>query len=307
MLNENIVKVSTIQLSANSETGDEGRGNLNNDEQSLQSELELNSTATAASVVIKMPPIPIEEPAVPPNLEKDVGKKLSGKRVEKRKEEVTYKTHLTSLAHVSVVLFVYLILKLAFRGEFEFFTWHPILMAVGWMLLMTEGLFAINKNNTYWRLKTKGGFRVQIHVAILAIGYVLSIAGFVIVYINKENKGKHHFISWHALFGLIGLICTCPPVINGTALWYKKELSISKPRLVKFFHVLSGTLAFSFGALALVLSVYTKWFARKSDQSQITFYFGLIAVTYPLVWAVYGPSVKLVNVIKDYFMGDKED
>lgn len=172
---------------------------------------------------------------------------------------------------------------------------------------MTEGLFAINKNNTYWRLKTKGGFRVKIHVAILAIGYVLSIAGFVIVYINKENKGKHHFISWHALFGLIGLICTCPPIINGTALWYKKELAISKPRLVKFIHVLSGTLAFSFGALSLVLSVYTKWFGRKSDESQTTFYFGLIAVTYPLVWAVYGPSVKLFNVIKDFLMGDKED
>lgn len=129
MSNENIIKVSITQLT-NSETGNEGRGNLN-DEQSLQSALELNSTATAASAVVKMPPDPIAKNVVSLNAEEEVGKKLSEKRAEKPKEEVTYKTHLTSLAHVSLVLFVYLILKLAFRGEFEFFTWHPILMSVG--------------------------------------------------------------------------------------------------------------------------------------------------------------------------------
>lgn len=49
----------------------------------------------------------------------------------KPKDEVTFRTHLTSLAHISVILFVYLIFKLATRTQFDFFTWHPLLMSIG--------------------------------------------------------------------------------------------------------------------------------------------------------------------------------
>ncbi|CAG9766737.1 unnamed protein product [Ceutorhynchus assimilis] len=261
-----------------------------------------NSSAGDVGVEIEMSPSSEETQKAPEE-------KVSKVRKEKPRDEVTFRTHLTSLAHISVLVFVYLVIRLSFRGDFVFFTWHPILMAVGWMLMMTEGFYSINKYNTYWRLKTKGGFRVKIHVTILAIGYILSIIGFVIVYLNKENNNKSHFTSWHAIFGLIGIVSTFPPVINGLLLWYKKELSnyISYPRLVKFVHVSSGTLAFSFGALALVLSVYTRWFGKKSLQSDTTFYFALLTVTYPLVWAVYGPSVKLARVIKEYFSEEKDD
>ncbi|XP_066255411.1 transmembrane reductase CYB561D2-like [Euwallacea similis] len=241
------------------------------------------------------------------NLEEN-NSKSKKKRLEKPKEEVTFRTHLTSLAHISVLLFVYLVVKLALRAEFDFFTWHPLLMAIGWMLLMTEGLYAINKYNTYWRFKTKGSFRVKIHVIILSAGYILSVIGFIVAYINKENKGKSHFVSWHGLFGLLALISTCPPIINGLVLWYRKELGAEHyHRLVKFVHVVTGTLAFFFGALALILSVYSNWYGKKSYRSDSTFYFGLVTVSYPVIWAVYGPSVKLVRVVKNYFSEDKDD
>ncbi|XP_050297075.1 probable transmembrane reductase CYB561D1 [Anthonomus grandis grandis] len=274
---------------------------------------EVTTSSRDSINAIKM--APNENQLLPPSETATKEKKQNGakghrKPHEKPPEVVDFRTHLTSLAHISTLVFVYIVLKLAVsRGEFDFFTWHPILLAVGWMLLMTEGFYAINKYNTYWRLKTTGGLRVKVHVTVLALGYTLSVIGFAIVYINKENKGKHHFVSWHGLFGLIGLICTFPPVLNGLVLWYKKELAsyIPSPKLVKFVHVMSGTLAFTFGALALVLSVYTNWWAKRSNRSDYWFYVGLLSVIYPLVWAVYGPAVKLTRVIKDYFSEDKDD
>lgn len=175
------------------------------------------------------------------------------------------------------------------------------------MLLMTEGFFAINKYNTYWRLKTTGGFRVKVHVTILSIGYILSVIGFAVAYINKSNNGKSHFVSWHGLMGLIALIGTFSPVINGLGLWYKKELKVQSPRWLKFVHVTSGTVVFTFGAIALILSLYSNWYGKKSSQSTAVFYFGLISVGYPLAWAVLGPSIKLYGVVKGYFSEEKAE
>ncbi|KAL1490514.1 hypothetical protein ABEB36_013195 [Hypothenemus hampei] len=244
---------------------------------------------------------------MPPTSQNQQPSKKEEKEADKPKNEVTFKTHVTTLAHISVLIFVYVIIKLATNGDFEFFTWHPLLMAFGWMLLMTEGLLSINKYNTFWRQKTKGSFRVKVHFVTISGGYLLSTIGSAIVYINKEKLGKSHYQSWHALFGLIALISAIPPLINGLALWYNKELAIKKPKLVKFVHVLSGTSSFTFGALSLLLSVYTKWYKRKSNNSEFVFYLGFITLSFPVLWAIYGPSVKLFRVIKSYFSEEKAD
>lgn len=63
---------------------------------------------------------------------------------KKPKDEVTFRTHLTSLAHISVVLFVYLIFKLATRTEFDFFTWHPLLMSIGVSIHYLYNIFKLS-------------------------------------------------------------------------------------------------------------------------------------------------------------------
>ncbi|XP_030767406.1 cytochrome b561 domain-containing protein 2-like [Sitophilus oryzae] len=279
------------------------QGDINADTEARQAESE-----TVAIIMSEKTETVPTEPQLGENSKDDKGKHGKHGKHHKKKDVVTYKTHLTSLAHVSVLVFVYVVIKLSFREDFVLFSWHPILMSLGWMLLMTEGLFAINKYNTYWRFKTKGGFRVKIHWITTSVGYTLAVIGFIIAYINKNLKNKDHFVTWHALFGIISLACTLPPIINGIVLHYKKELSayISRPRLLKFVHVSSGTLAFLFGALSVVLSVYSNWYRKKSYRSDYIFWLGLISAAYPLFWAVFGPSVKMYNVVKDYF-NPKED
>lgn len=79
---------------------------------------------------------------VPKQVEKSKKKKEKGKKpILKPKDVVTFRTHLTSLAHISVVVFVYLVIKLAFRDEFVLFTWHPILMSFGVRLLLIINFF----------------------------------------------------------------------------------------------------------------------------------------------------------------------
>ncbi|XP_060526819.1 transmembrane reductase CYB561D2-like [Cylas formicarius] len=230
-----------------------------------------------------------------------VPKRRASKEFKKPKDVVTFKTHLTTLAIACVVTFVYVVLKLSFRGDFVFFTWHPVLMSIGYMLLMTAGFFAINKNNTYWRFKTTGTTRVRVHFIAIGAGYTLSLVAFLVVYVNKNNLNKSHFVSWHGLCGVIALASTLPPIINGIVLLYKKELKdiIKNAKLVKFIHVSSGCLSFLFGSITLLLSPYTKWFGKKSEGSDFLFYLALIAASYSLLWALYGPVVKLVNVVKE--------
>lgn len=122
----NKANLSTTENAANHSQDNEVPEILNNYvEQSLQT----NTSQISDSVAVEMSTNTDEKSPEKPS--QKVPKETHRKRREKPKDVVTFRTHLTSLAHVSVVVFVYIVLKLALRGDFVFFTWHPILMSIG--------------------------------------------------------------------------------------------------------------------------------------------------------------------------------
>ncbi|CAH1169630.1 unnamed protein product [Phaedon cochleariae] len=204
------------------------------------------------------------------------------------------KDDLTTIAHVSVLLFVVLILYLCFCRPFEFFTWHPLLLSLGWMLLMTEGVLIISKENPIGRrLRLNHTLKLRYHWIIIAIALALILAGFLVIVINKNNLNKQHFKTWHGLFGLLGIIGCLPAVMNGTAALFDAELkSFIKPSTIKLIHQASGSVAFIFGGLAVILSVYSKWFGRASDNNRYLFMLGLTTSVYCFLWALQRPLLK---------------
>lgn len=59
-------------------------------------------------------------------------------------------------------------------------------------------------------------------------GVVLGLAGWLVIYQLKEDAGKEHIATWHALFGLLALILSLIQLTGGLPLVY--------PR-VRLFHL----------------------------------------------------------------------
>ncbi|RZB39691.1 zinc finger protein 532-like [Asbolus verrucosus] len=209
--------------------------------------------------------------------------KTKNRRTEQNRE---FLQHMTTAAHACVLLFVILIIYFCFSEEFKFFTWHPLLLSTGWMFLMTEAILSVSKDNLFTGTLPKA-IRVRLHWIFQAIALTFITVGFAIVFINKNYLNKTHFKTWHALFGLIGVVSTIPSTISGVAALFNVNLRhYIKPKINKFIHIVSGIATFGFGGLSLILSVYTHWFARLSNGNIITFALGLGFVVTAVVWTL---------------------
>ncbi|KAJ8977739.1 hypothetical protein NQ317_014956 [Molorchus minor] len=116
------------------------------------------------------------------------------------------KDQLTNVAHFCILAYVLLICYLCLRQPLDMFTWHPLLLSIGWMFLMVEGTLLISKENMVTRkLKLSHTKKERYHWIFFTVGAVLIAAGFLVVYRRKDSLNKSHFQSWHAIFGLIGI------------------------------------------------------------------------------------------------------
>ena len=163
---------------------------------------------------------------------------------------------------------------------------------------MTEAILTISKENLFTGTLPKK-VRVKLHWVFLTIAIVLILSGFTVAYLTKNYNNKEHFKSWHAIFGVAGIACSIPTCLDGIAALYHGDLRhYISPRINKFIHIMSGVTTFTFGGLALILSVYTNWFARHSNQNMITFILGLVLVTFPIVWTVIRPATTCLKQVK---------
>jgi len=79
----------------------------------------------------------------------------------------------------------------------RFFSYHPMLMTLGWILCMGNASL-VKKLGGYSNTKTHG---------ILAfVGSTLSWLGFYVIYKNKDQMGKPHFATYHAIGGMVCLV-----------------------------------------------------------------------------------------------------
>ncbi|KAK9881013.1 hypothetical protein WA026_014356 [Henosepilachna vigintioctopunctata] len=196
---------------------------------------------------------------------------------------------ITNIVHVINITFVILIVYLSLCGDFVFFTWHPILLSVGWMVFSTEGILTLNKNNNILKKLTEPN-RILLHWILQTIALISITLGFLIALKSKNDKNKSHFKTWHALFGLLGVIFAILSGLNGISALYSNALkNLYSPKLNKFIHVLSGTLAYLFGGISGILSVYSKWFGRKTANNSIIFGVSLILVSIVVIWTLIKP------------------
>lgn len=213
--------------------------------------------------------------------------------------------HLTTVAHVGIVGVTIYIVWLSSRG-FEFFNWHPILYSIGWMLLMTEALLMLTKDNIFSNRITYT-WRVRWHWMMQVVAIAMSLAGFIIIFIYEDGEDEHgskgsHFGTSHGLYGLIsmilGLIPTCLSGIP--ALFSFRLRAVIPPKINKFIHATSGIASVVFGGVTMVLSLYTGWFTWKTNGDEVTFTICYIAIVFGIVWALVRPLITSFERIKGF-------
>ena len=137
----------------------------------------------------------------------------------------------------------------------------------------------------YWSLIPKQfhkKFMMDLHVYTEVAAVVGFNLGFAAIYINKEERGKHHFTSWHGLLGLVQAIVIMCQVSLGSVAKYAKSLPVKvNVGQVKTWHNLVGAILILFSIVNMVTACFTKFFVSQT-HILLAYLFSAIFV------AVYG-------------------
>eukprot|EP01147_Barroeca_monosierra_P007668 gene7668-595_t len=160
-------------------------------------------------------------------------------------------------------LFTGIIVYMSSPGA-SLFPWHPTLMAVAFLGLMTYGIsmFAPGQTLSYqdrvWR-----HFLCNTSAAFLACG------GFLVIYINKDLREKPHFTTWH---GFVGLLVTLTVAIQsaGSAIFISPSISARilgarniKP--AKKIHRYASIVTYFAVIFEMTLAYYSNFWTRLVD------------------------------------------
>lgn len=111
------------------------------------------------------------------------------------------------------------------------FSWHPMLMSVGFLALMAQGIMrAIDFRRVTGEARTS---RIFTHSALQNLGIVCSLGGFAAIYMNKNKLGYPHFVSPHAKVGLAAVILAVGASVGGAFAFKRLGLFDLLPRSVQ--------------------------------------------------------------------------
>lgn len=132
-------------------------------------------------------------------------------------------------------------------------------------LLMFEAITVFSPSSSLipsWQRSTKA----NIHGYMMAASLFSAIAGFIIIYYNKEINNKEHFTTWHGTMGLVTVLWVCVQCFGGVLLKYNNLVSSWKIRLadMKLYHATSGLCAFTLVSVTLVMALFSDWFSNAA-------------------------------------------
>lgn len=170
------------------------------------------------------------------------------------------------VAHFAALAFTGCIIYIAWPGS-SLFSWHPTLMAIAMGVLMFEAITVFSPSSSLiasWQRSTKA----NIHGFMMTASLFSAIAGFIIIYYNKEINNKDHFTSWHGTMGLATVVWVCVQCVGGALLKYNWLISSFKIRLadMKLYHATSGLCAFTLVSVTLVMALFSDWFTNAAGR-----------------------------------------
>ncbi|CAG8731912.1 15839_t:CDS:2 [Acaulospora morrowiae] len=160
------------------------------------------------------------------------------------------------VASSGVFLFAGTVWYIVFDAEYEFFIWHPTLMALV-LLSITQGVLvlqtAVRKEE-----REKG---LLWHKIIQTVVFLSVIGGFTIIYTHKSSTNKEHFTSPHGKFGVFTFVYLLFQTVGGSILANFPGLvgGAAKARGLYKYHRISGYVLVSLVYLTALGGTQTDW------------------------------------------------
>jgi len=168
------------------------------------------------------------------------------------------------------------------------FTFHPCLMAIGYLILMVQAIFAISGRSMFADVSSHDK-RVYAHWVFQTLALILITIAQASIYINKNNNGYPHYQTIHSYFGLGTYIATVVGMFGGSATKYGNSLkSFVKPIQLKIGHGMLGSALFVFVAITICLGINQTWTNEADAQLKL----GTMAIIFISALFVISKSIK---------------
>ncbi|GFG33311.1 hypothetical protein Cfor_09974 [Coptotermes formosanus] len=117
---------------------------------------------------------------------------------------------------------------------------------------MAESILVLSNDNILAFLHPSVKKTVREHHWIIQIvAAICNLVGFVTIIVYKNNRGRSHFRSDHAILGLVAIILSFVTCAGGFITLYATQLkNCIKPSHNKIIHTIVGILAFVLGVAA---------------------------------------------------------
>ncbi|CRL04628.1 CLUMA_CG017696, isoform A [Clunio marinus] len=146
------------------------------------------------------------------------------------------------------------------------YTWHPVFMSIGYLLLMTDGILTMADRNIFTDGCTYQK-RVTYHWMFQAVGLILITIAQSAIYINKENNEYPHYQTTHSLFGLVTYLTTIIASLGGTFTKFSYNLrNIIKPNMLKAVHGFASCIVYILGVVTILLGI-NQTFTEESNSN----------------------------------------
>ena len=193
-----------------------------------------------------------------------------------------------NLRRIASIVIVCVMIYFFNAGTFNsLFQYHPISMALAFVAVMPEVLHAAMHIRKAKSMNARTE-TLDRHMYFAFLMKTFAVIGFLVIYVNKNNRGKHHFTSRHGQFGVLCVIFVVAQVVLGAVYHYRLGPTRKFPNWLGWCRRAHKYLGF--GVLALgILSMYLGMMSHFADgavRNPIVHGFfalctgGLVLVTY---------------------------
>lgn len=121
--------------------------------------------------------------------------------------------------------------------------------------------------------------RVTVHWVVQTAALILITVAQTCIFRNKNNLGKSHYQTTHALFGLTTYLLTVLSTLGGVFTKYSFQFKhIMKPLLAKVMHSFSGLLTYVLAIITICLGINQTWI-NSYDSTVKPIIYVLLAIT----------------------------
>lgn len=161
------------------------------------------------------------------------------------------------LLAVSIALGVYI------GWPMRWFSWHPICMMVGFVACGGAAVIA----------KRKGGRQMTLlHGYGMTAATVLNLAGWYVIWRQKEMLKKPHLTSWHSWTGVAVSVFFCANVLSALVALHP-DYGVAKSNTVRAAHRVSSRI----GLLLGFITVVSGWIKLANNVFLTVLLVGLLA------------------------------